>query len=258
MGIDNPLPLASAVLRPPTSDLFLWYHADQLVLADGTAINITHQWPPDPVSISNRILGESDFADNTNPLYRSNVGGYPAIQYLDRGALGTSNTWAFPNPFTSFTGAAGCEIFCIIKCDFDPPTDPTFAGLWTLSSGIDYDAIYRWPGADANFRKVFFAAFSTANHDCGIPTANLAAWQVLSVKSKTNLYNVRISGTDIFTTATNTFFTPGNSTGFRIGVDRNPVYPHGYIRELMFYQTCDATATRAAAVEAYANQKYGI
>jgi hypothetical protein len=91
-----------------------------------------------------------------------------------------------------------------VRADNDPGSGDGTSGLWTFNpDGVSQATHY--PYSDGNIYESFG---TTARKTVGNPTPSLAAWRLYNISSASGAYTVRLDGTQIFTTGTNTVGFP--------------------------------------------------
>jgi hypothetical protein len=149
---------------------------------------------------------------------------------------------ALPNVFTGLTSA---EVFLVVKQDADPGVGGDVGAIWTFGS----DSSDHFPFQDG---VVYMGWGSTVRKTVGNLTPSLAAWRVLNISSAPSDYNVRVDGTSVFSTATNTV---GWTTAPRIGYAATGIPALGYWAELIMYSRV-ISSTERAGVLSYLKGKY--
>lgn len=172
------------------------------------------------------------FYDTTNPLNGHAV------------AKGGGNQWQTGPNMSALTAV---HAFIILQVDADPPGSSGNTGLWdvgtdTLSSHYPFTT-----------GVVFDAGFSTARKTIGDPTPALTAWRVYEVVSVSGEYTVKLDGTQIFTTATNTVGCPASPQLLR---NRNGDVLAG--RMAGFYMFSAKLTTDRATMVSYINSEFGL
>jgi len=213
--------------------LVIWYKADALALNNNDPVET---WPD---SSGNGHDGTTPFV---SPLFATGqLDGLPAVRWP-----GVSNTHvAVPNVLTALTAG---ECFCVLKVDADPPPGPgpNIGDIWEFGSNNTDDY---YPFTDG---QIYMGWGSTVRKTVGNPTPVLTAWRVLNVSSKSAEYIVRLDGTQIFTTATNTV---GFDAAPKIGESANGNVMKGYIAEYIMYDGVLVAADRDIVHE-YLRTKY--
>ena len=88
------------------------------------------------------------------------------------------------------------HLFIVIKADADPPGTSIVPWKFGTSASPDH-----YPFTDSKF---YCGACSTSRRDCTNPAAALTSWRVVEVISTATEYTVKLDGTQLFTSGTNT------------------------------------------------------
>ena len=175
---------ATTLPETPAPGLVLWLEADAIVGLSDT----------DPITTWPAHIGSDPTASATErPLYRTNqINGLPAVEFD-----GSNDRFTVPDFFAGTETAA--EMFIIVRIDNDPPGSVNQVGMWHLAGG---GVVNAFPSTDSN---VYDGFGSTARKTVGNPTPSLTSWRLYNVSSAAGDWTVRLDGTQIFTTASNTF-----------------------------------------------------
>ena len=135
------------------------------------------------------------------PLYKTNViNGLPALEFD-----GSDDCLTLGSNILS--GATSGEVWILLAIDTDPPGASAQSGLWNMDGETINTCHY--PFTDGT---LYEAWGSTARKSTGVnPTPSLTGWRLYNVGSAASDYRIRLDGTEIYNTATNTFsgFTDG-------------------------------------------------
>jgi hypothetical protein len=241
----NPFVLGSSAPPPDPStitNLQLWLQADAITgLSDNT--QITGTWPD---SSGNGRNATSVPGGGGGPKWRSSLGpnSKPAVQF----GVGGSGWFSLPNFMTGFTaGHVFVVMKKITKSSFVPAVSGPPIGDWGATTGDLFvfntdQKIY--DGTGSSVRK--------ATVDPGDITTN---WFVYEVRTASGAWTNYKSGTQLFTTATNT--VSFNSTPFLAHTVTNTSTYDGYLAEIIFYSRV-LNSTEIATVKTYLTFKYGL
>lgn len=218
------------------SGLTLWLKAHAITgLNDG-----------DPVATWTDLSGNGNNATQAvganRPKYKTNiVNALPVVRF----ERDDSSNLGFADVFSSLTAA---EIFVAVKINTDPPV--AFAdALWYFGSTAS-DSHY--PFTDGNIYEDFG---TSVRKTVGNPGQSLAIWAIYNITSISGEFTTRLSGTQIFTTATNTVgFTTTAAIGKSIG---GAGFLDGDIAEIIMYNAKLSSGDRTL-VKTYLASKYGI
>ncbi len=222
---------------PPMTNLLGWWKADALAGSNGASLA---SWP-DSSGNGNDLTQSTPSLQPT--LATNKINGLNAVRF-------TNQLFAVPNFYGSVTQA---EIFGILMIDSDPPVSGGETGLWTWGGGTAERTHYPW--TDGTIYDNFFAGsrFTTVN-----PSPSLAAWRCYNVSAGTNTWTSRLDGTQLFTSASNTFTVAGNHwVGASESVDTTFYQFSGWMAEILFYSSILSPGTRSQ-VSTYFNSKYGL
>ncbi len=206
-----------------------WLRADSLSFTDGQT-----------VSVWNDVSGNNnDVSSNATPAYEasSNFNGRPAVSFEngDRFQLGD---------LTSLTEG---EVFAVIEADADPPGNGDDAELWDFGSTGDRGL---YPNTDGNL----FEEFGTTTRKNGITAPALNQPRIYNVRSGASDYEIRLDGSSLFSTSTNTV---GFENAAVIGREENGGGFDGDIAEFILFNQ-RLNAAQRIIVENYLAAKYAI
>src|SRR5262245_16129671 len=186
-----PLPVTSGLLCQLRADLGTWQDTGAITpaSADGNPVRL---WQDQSGAGRHVTAG----ADINRPLLRLAVVNGQAVLRFD----GTDDylKWAA----AAFAGITAAEVFLVVK----KVTSDDGTAYWQMGGS---GSIERHRFSDGH---MYDGAFSTVRPDCGTLGGSLAAWRLHNVVSQAGEFTVRLDGTQIFTTATNTVATtdPGS------------------------------------------------
>lgn len=238
----------------PAGGLILSLETPITGLSDGDLVST---WPDDSSFHDNFT---QPLGDTRKPTYKSaseTINGVPTVKFNTTApAKYLINASAQPQ-FTGLTGTNGATIYIVGKVDSDPP-----AVGYALYQVCERDAAHffianRIPTSTGVIED---ASFTTAYKAIGNPTPSLASPFSYACFSKTNLFTARLNGSQIFTTATNTFLATasagGDPTFIYIGKDVGT----GSNSWISLFKIWDHVldATEIAQMDAYIYAKFGI
>jgi hypothetical protein len=213
---------------PPRTGLFIWYKADALT-------GYSHG---DPVSQWTDSSGNGRHATSSGlecPLYHTNqIDGKPALNFPH--FTGNNEQFHIPNVLTPLTAA---EAFVVVKVVADPPLSNN--NVWKMGAAAEQD---HYPFSDG---VIYEGWGSTVRKTTVNPTPSLATWRLYNVASEANNYTLRLDGTQIFNTLTNT-----------VGWSTTPILGYalaGWIAEFIMYDRATSAADRTA-LHTYLRTKY--
>lgn len=221
--------------------LLLWYDANAITGLSDTDPIAT--WPDE--SGNGNDATQSTAADK--PLYRTNqINGLPAVEFD-----GTSDYFSVAGLFGGSETAA--EMFIVVKLDADPPATTTKTGSWNLAGN---GGVTSFPRTAGDIRDSFC---STALKVVGNPTPSLTAWRLYNAASAAGDWKARLDGTQIFSTATNTFTITALGPGLSLGrwFSTSFSYLDGMIAEVLVFDHVLSAGDRDV-VEAYIADKYAL
>lgn len=151
------------------------------------------------------------------PVYKTGIVNSQAVFRFD----GTDDYVSLATDILS--GKTEAEIFIVLKIDNDPGASLQ-DGLWKMD-GDGTNACHYSFNADGN---LYEAWASTARKSTGVnPTPALTSFRLYNVGSKASEYKIRLDGTEIYTTGTNTFSSMTGSNrdlGRSLGLFGNPYF----------------------------------
>lgn len=215
--------------------LLAWWKADALSAANNDALAT---WPDS----SSNGLDITQSNTSNKPVFKTNqINGKPAIRF-------DGNNF-FTRSGGLFDTATGAEIFAVFKTDYDPPPYWEWSGAWSF--GGQYDSM-NLPSDNGVIYDIFC---TNSRKTVGNPTPSLTSWRLYNAASKDGEWTARLDGTQLFTTATNTFWQLGN-----VYVGRSTSYMItmvGSIAEIVLFSKVLSGADRAS-VNSYISGKYGL
>jgi hypothetical protein len=228
----------------PATDMLLWWKADG---------NITFGSSNDvAVWLDHSGHGNNAFnatAGSSRPLFQTNqINGLPAI-YFNAAA---TPRFDLTNMFTSETSA---ELFVVVKLVNDPTAGTADSGQWRFAGTGDINI---FPYSDGNIYEGFC---STVRKTVGNPTPTLTSWRLYNTSSTNGSWIARLDGTQIFSTAVNTFTSDASgimATDRRFGQSGSTSsYMNGRVAEVILYGRVLSSADRDQ-VESYIASKYAL
>lgn len=186
-----------------------------------------------------------DSASPAQPIFRdgahtASINGHPCFEFPD----GTTSFFQYISDYL-LSGESAAEIFAVLKNAADPQASAGKTGIWTFSAS-DYDSHHPYTSG-----VVYEAWGTTTRKTAGNPTPSLAAMHLYGVQSAAGSYVVRVNGSDLYTTASNTvsFYSSGGFGG-QVGKSKTSYVFVGWFGEIIIYNRILSTAERAA-VESY-------
>lgn len=225
---------------PPDSEC--WLKADGLPLSHG---NRVAQWSD--------VSGRNRHASNTNaglqPVFNTNqINGLPAVRF---GKLSTLLPWNLLISTSGMNLWTEAEVFCLVRVDSDPGGGASYGNsIWgnlgTLSDSEEY------PDSAGTIQETFFTSATKATVN---PAPSLAAWRLYNVSSKSAEFTVRLDGTQIYQTLTNTFSPP--VAGFAYLGSGATKHLNGWFAEFILFKRMLTAGERASVVQ-YLSDKYAL
>lgn len=233
----------AAVTPTVPADAECWLRADALALVHNARVA---QW--NDVSGRNRHAIQSNAA--TQPFFLTNqINGLPAVRF---GLYASSQPYQLGVAATDFNVWTEAEGFLVVKAEQDPGASAGNNRLWSLGSGVPQLEDSQYPDSAGVIQENFFTTVTKTAVD---PTPALNAWRIYNVSSKNGEFTIRLDGTQIFTTAVNTF--GAYATGaFYFGSGQAKHFA-GMFAEFILFKRVLTTTERAGVVQ-YLSDKYGL
>lgn len=153
------------------------------------------------------------------------------------------------------SGLSEGEVFIVVKIDSDPGASGV-DGLWKMDGDGTNACHYSFNGNG----ELYEAWGSTARKSTGVnPTPALTSFRLYNVSSKASEFKIRLDGTEIYTTATNTFSSMTGShrnLGRSIGLFGN-AYLDGDIAAIVIVDAV-LDSTDRDAIEDQLGDTYGL
>lgn len=251
--IDPPLLSASPTLYAPTvsvsfslpsisANYLQWCEARlETGLSDGDAVaTFTDQ--------SGNANNWSQSSGSLKPIYKTSIVNGRAVLRFD----GSDDYMTLASDIMS--GKSAGEVFLVVKLAADP-TSSNKDGLWKMD-GDGTNAVNFPYNGDG---KLYEGWGSTTRKSTGVdPTPSLAAWRLYNVSSKASEFKIRLDGTEIYSTATNTFSSFGatRNLGRSVGLFGN-TYLYGDIAAIVIVDAV-LSGTDRDTVENYLATIYGL
>jgi len=187
-------------------------------------------------------LAGFDIIGTNTPTY--NATGLNSLPSFDFN--GTSNYMTVPNMGLGL-GTISAEVFAVGQRDADPPTDPT-SGFWFYGSqaGVDNHVPY----ADGN---IYDGWGTSVRKTVGNPASSMASKFLYNISTASGAWTVRLNGTQIYTTASNTV---GWRTSPLLGKSDGSFFYKGKFGSILILNI--VTTTQRTLINAYFNTKYAI
>lgn len=180
----------------------------------------------------------------SKPTFKTNrINGKPSYQFD-----GTDDFWELASDILS--GETEGEIFIVLKLDAEP-TASGKDGLWKMDGDGTNACHYSFNSNG----ELYEAWGSTARKSTGVnPTPDLTQWRLYNVSSKASEYKIRLDGTEIYTTATNTFSSMGatRNLGRSVGLFGN-AYFKGEIAAVVIVDAVLSSTDRDAIEAVFAD-----
>ena len=143
----------------------------------------------------------------------------------------------------SFAALTEGEIFWRVKVNNDPPAGANQSGISSL--GTDVAARNHYP---LNGSGVVYHGFgSDTRKTCGDPATDLATWHTLNIHSASNDWALKIDGSVLFSTATNTVAFTATP---KIGISDNTYDFDGQVKAICMFNAKLSPGDRAS-MESY-------
>jgi hypothetical protein len=185
MGVGMGARRGAAAWSPAKLSLALWLRADIGTGASWTDLSGAGRTPAQGTPSAQPTFRAAGHARGIN--------GQPVVDWD-----GTSDYMDFgASAFSALSG--GAEVFLIGRRDADPPPTDATSPIWVMGSSGDGSSLV--PYSDGNVYEDFG---STTRKSAGNPAASLASPFSYNVVSIAGEFTVRVNGTQLYTTATNT------------------------------------------------------
>jgi hypothetical protein len=162
-----------------------WYVANNQPEGDGVSVPA---WA-DLSGIGNDM--EQGTASRQATVAANHINGFKALRFTGD----NQQRYALPN---LMAGAAVGTGILVLKLVADPSVSPK-GGLWTFGTASEVDL---WPFTDG---QIYDGFGGTARHTTGVnPTPALTEYRIITARSAANSKQLRIDGTQIYTSGTNT------------------------------------------------------
>lgn len=179
------------VYTPPTitsANYMNWVEARHQTYSNGNAVSIAHDQSGNGHHWTQGTSG-------SQPQFVTNVLNSQPVFRFD----GTDDFLALGSNIMS--GKSAGEIWIIVKIDTDPPGASAQSGLWNLD-GDGTNAVH-YPHPDGT---IYEAVMSTTRKTTAVnPTPALTSFRCYNIGSAASDYKIRIDGTEIFSTGSNTW-----------------------------------------------------
>lgn len=243
---------------PPLTGLFVWLKTPIAGLVDNDVftdfgVGADIQWPD---SSGNGWDAAHD-ANVTSPVYRTTsvtINGLPVVSFnaaIPHG-MHTDNIRSVADGLTE------ASIYIVGRINNDPPASQAKAGLITLNNVGDF--LTEFPGVLSS-DEILSSTFRSARVNIGDPATSLASPFYYGVLSQSADYKVRLNGSEIFSTGTNTFATtdagvPSYLIGHSFSGTFNFWYD-GVIAEILIYDHF-LDAGEITDIETYLADRFAI
>lgn len=179
---------------PPAigANYLMWCEARHLSLSDN-----------DPVSqFTNQVSSHHwTGSGSTRPLFKTNVLNSQPVLRFD----GSDDFLILATDIMS--GETEGEVFIVVKIDTDPPGASAQSGLWNMDGEGTNTVHYPFTNG-----QLYEAWGSNSRKSTGVdPTPALTSFRLYNVASKSADFKIRLDGTQIYTTGTNTFSNFGGN-----------------------------------------------
>lgn len=184
----------------------------------------------------------------SRPIYKESIlAGHPILRFD-----GSDDHFTLPNVLS---GATSGEVFLIVRIDNDPPAASAQSGLWTMTGdGVD---VTHFPFPNGLLYETWG---TTSRHNTGVnPTPSLTSFRLYNIESSAGNYKIRLDGTEIFGTSTNTFSSFSNTPylGRSSGLTGN-VYLDGDIAGIIVFAGILDSTDRGTLHTDWAETIYGL
>lgn len=186
-------------------------------------------------------------SSSNQPRFEINqINGLPAIRFPSD-PIGSNTTpfyFDLPDLSAELTEA---EVFVVLKNFSDPPNEPG-TGLWKFDGSAVPTVVPYSNGT------IYDGFCSTARKSTADPSPDMAVWNIYNVTSKSGSWTNRINGTELFTTASNTFDYPADA---KLGWYNGIYYFSGWIGRFVFFNR-ELTGDERADFLARLQSKYNL
>ena len=226
-----------------TGTILQWCEARLLTgLSDGDAVTTF----TDQSGLGNHW---SQSTSGSKPIFKTGgPNGHPVLRFD-----GTDDYLTLASDILS--GETEGEVFLVVKIDNDPGASGV-DGLWKMDGDGTNACHYPFNGNG----EIYEAWGSTARKATAVnPTPALTSFRLYNVSSKASEYKIRLDGTEIYTTATNTFSSMTGShrnLGRSVGLFGN-AYLDGDIAAIVIVDTV-LSGTDRDTIEATLGSTYGL
>lgn len=172
-------------------------------------------------------------AGNRATFKENVVNGQPSFRF-------TGSQWY--NLATFMSGWTEGEIFVVVKLAADPPAASAKSGLMEFGNNLN---VSHYPWTDGTLYSDWGSA---TRHNCGNPTPSLAACALINIVSRAGEWTIRINGTQLYTTASNTVQWSSTPAIGRETSGFGDVYFDGDLFEAVGYSTARTSGERADIV----------
>lgn len=231
----------------PVTGMAMWLDANQIV---GSDLDVLATWS----DVSGNARHGTQATAGLRPIYRTNrVNGKPAVLFgrLVDDTASPTQAWLTLGDLSAFTEG---EIFAVIQCRHDPGVEEQAAGIFSFGTPVATYQRYR----ERSDQHIYSNFGSTAMKDCGVTTVALNNFHLLNIVSKSGEFTIRIDGTTVYTTATNSvafhtacYLGQSEKTGSAFN------FFYGFIAEVLLYNSV-LTAPQRAHNVTYLNTKYAL
>lgn len=180
----------SPVYTPPSissASYMQWCEARHETYSDNDPVSILHDQSGNGNHWTQATSGEQ-------PIFKTGIVNSQAVIRFD----GSDDSLTLALDILS--GKSAGEVFIVVKVDNDPPGASAQSGLWN-QDGDGTNACH-YPFTDGT---IYEAWGSTSRKTAVNPTPSLASWRLYNVASAASDFKIRLDGTQIYSTGTNTF-----------------------------------------------------
>ena len=230
-----------------------WFKADSLGLSNGAYVEQLTDY-----SSNNRhfvkATGSAQGLDARGTLVTNQINGLPAVKFNHTGAV-TDTQY---NGTGFLVGSAAAELFIVIKAASN--TSDNSKNVFGQFSTVDDANLPLYPINTGTIYETFGSNYRRTGISYG--SVNISSWNLYNVAGASNDWLVKLNGTTLSTSSTNTaafrtnpWFGGNGSTstsgnGFGYGFD-------GHIAEVIIYNY-KLTSAERSNIQTYISSKYGI
>lgn len=201
----------------------------------------------DPMAtLTDQLGGGRNWSQSTasfKPIYKTGILNGLACARGEGFHSSIANFWTGP----SLAGLTAAHVFLIAKCDTEA-VGTNDNGLWNFGTQGN-NVFYPWTD-----NKIYDATMSSARKDNISHTGQaLTSWRVLEVISTSSEWTMKLDGTQLFTTGTNT--VSGNSAPRLMRNDSGDALK-GYVAGVYIF-SAKQTTDRATLIT-YINTRFGL